>query len=180
MYSLIKHPELMKPFFLSIHFEIQSTLKSLREVFVSHAFKTASILYVHFKKGIEWNVNTRELLSYPKESLGFHYASFLVAHHLNPQPKCEDHDIFHVLTGFKTETSEEIAMQYWLYGNGKRSPFVNLAMLAGAILYFDKHKLFKESFINGKSSMPMHHLDFKQHLSSPLSLFKTTLITINS
>lgn len=170
----------MKTFFLSFYFEIQSTLNTIRELLVCHSFEITSNLYMKLKTGPSWKVNTKELLSYPEESLGFHLGCFLLQHQLEPQPRCEDHDIFHVLTSFQIDTSQEIAMQYWLWGNGKRSPFVFLAMLVGAILYMDQHCLFKDAFFNGSTSQPIHHIDFKQYLSSPISLFKSSIITINS
>lgn len=167
----------MKTFFLYIYFEIQSTLLLVREIFVLHSFEIASKLYVKFKSGVSWNVHTRQLLSYPEESLGYHLGCFLLQHKFEPQPLCEDHDIFHVLTGYKIDTAQEIAMQYWLWGNGKRSPFVLLAMLVGVALYLDKYDLFILAFLNGKNSQSIHHIDFKQYLYSPIELFQTTLKT---
>jgi ubiquinone biosynthesis protein Coq4 len=171
---------IMKTFFLSFYFEIQSTLRLTRELFVCHSFEIASNLYIKFKTGPSWQVHTKELLSYPEESLGFHLGCFLLQHQLEPQPRCEDHDIFHVLTDFQIDTAQEIAMQYWLWGNGKRSPFVLLAMLVGAVLYIDQHLVFTDAYLNGSASESIHQLDFKQYLSSPISLFKSTLVTINS
>ncbi|AGC75443.1 hypothetical protein LX97_00139 [Nonlabens dokdonensis] len=182
--TLIPHtsyliPKTMKTFFLPIYFEIQSTLKTLREVFVYHSFELASKIYVKFKTGPSWQVNTQQLLSYPTESLGYHLGCFLLQHKFEPQPRCEDHDVFHVLTDYKIDTAQEIAMQYWLWGNGKRSPFVLLAMLVGVIFYIDQYILFIEAFSSGYNSTGIHHLDFKQHLYSPISIFKSTLITSN-
>ncbi len=162
----------MKTIFLSFYFEIQSTLKYQRELFVGFGFNVSSILYIFFKKGQVWQIYTRQLLSYPSNSLGYHLGCFLLQHKFEPQPRCEDHDIFHVLTGFKVDTAQEIAMQYWLWGNGKRSPFVALAMLVGMVLYIDQYDVFKAALHNGKSAFPIHNLDFKQHLSSPISNFK--------
>jgi ubiquinone biosynthesis protein Coq4 len=169
----------MKTFFLSFYFEKQSTFKTIREVFVFHSFELASKFYLKFKAGASWNVHTRQLLSYPEESLGYHLGCFLLQHKFEPQPLCEDHDIFHVLTGYKIDTAQEIAMQYWLWGNGKRSPFVLLAMLVGAVLYIDTYDLFVDAFLNGKNSNSIYHLDFKQYLYSPISLFQNNLITTN-
>jgi ubiquinone biosynthesis protein Coq4 len=170
----------MKTFFLSIYFEIQSTFNTSREILIHHSFEIARKIYVPFKTEIPWKVHTRQLLAYPEESLGYHLGYFLLQHKFEPQPHCEDHDIFHVLTGFKIDTAQEIAMQYWLWGNGKRSPFVLLAILVGAVLYIEQHLLFTDAYLNGKASESIHQLDFKQYLSSPISLFKSTLVTINS
>ena len=95
------------------------------------------------KQGTPWNLSTRQLLDFPEDSLGFHLGCFLLQHNFEPQPKCEDHDIFHVLTGYKTDTAQEIALQFFLYGNGKRSPFLSLAMGAGYLLYPDQYATFK-------------------------------------
>ncbi|MGJ8683963.1 MAG: hypothetical protein ACSHWW_05030 [Nonlabens sp.] len=162
-----------KTIFLPINFEIQSTLQYLRELFVGFGFNVSSVLYVFFKKGNPWHIHTRQLLSYPSESLGYHLGCFLLQHKFEPQPRCEDHDVFHVLTGFKVDTAQEIAMQFWLWGNGKRSPFVALAMLVGMILYLDQYANFTTALANGKNTAPIHHIDFKQCLSSPISKFKT-------
>lgn len=163
----------MKSIFLSFYFEIQSTLKHLRELLVSLGFTISSKMYVFFKKGTSWHLQTNQLLSYPKHSLGFHLGCFLLKHKFEPQPRCEDHDVFHVLTGYKVDTAQEIAMQFWLWGNGKRSPFVALAMLVGLLLYLDCYDSFTRAYLKGQYSKAIHHIDFSQHLSSPISNFKT-------
>ncbi len=164
--------QLNRPFFLSFYFEIQSTLIYIREVFVAHSFEIASRAYVAFKKGPSWNVNTQQLLSYPISSLGYHLGCFLLKHSFEPQPRCENHDVFHVITEYKIDTAQEIAMQFWLYGNGKRSPFVLLAMFVGAMLYMDGYSAFAKAYSSGKQAVPVHAIDFMQHLASPISQFK--------
>lgn len=170
----------MKTFFLYFYFEIQSTLKCIRELLVGLGFSISSKVYVQFKTGYSWQINTRALLNYPEESLGYHLGCFLLQHKFEPQPRCEDHDVFHVLTGYKIDTAQEIAMQFWLWGNGKRSPFVALAMLVGMVLYLDKYDAFTRAYLKGQQSRKIHNIDFKQHLSSPISLFTTTTKTQSS
>ncbi|WP_405371025.1 hypothetical protein [Nonlabens sp. Asnod2-A12] len=172
-------PKIKKTFFLHLYFEIQSTLILFREVFVNFSFELASTVYIRFKTGPSWNVHTKQLLSYPTDSLGYHLGCFLIQHKLEPQPRCEDHDVFHVLTGYKIDTAQEIAMQYWLWGNGKRSPFVLLAMLVGVILYVDQYSLFIIAIEAGHKASPIHDIDFKQNLYSPISLIKPISITSN-
>jgi len=171
----MEHPH-NNPFFLLFYFEIQSTFKYVREVFVAHSFEIASKVYVAFKKGPSWHVHTHELLTYPSSSMGYHLGCFLLQHAFEPQTRCENHDVFHVITGFNVDTAQEIAMQFWLYGNGKRSPFVLLAMLVGVLLYADGYDAFAKAYKQGSRSINVHGVDFKLHLSSPLSLFKQQLI----
>ncbi len=163
--------QLIKPFFLSFYFEIQSTLKYLREIFVAHSFEVISRLYVRFKTAPAWEVTTRQLLGYPPDSLGYHLGCFLLQHRFEPQPRCENHDVFHVLTGYKIDTTQEIAMQFWLFGNGKRSPFVLLAMLVGLVLYVDGYHAFAKAYSTGKQAYKIHDIDFKKVLATPLSRF---------
>ncbi len=158
-----------KSFFLPINFEIQSTLNIVREFAVSVGFDISRKLYVQFKRGTAWNINRRQLLAYPQSSLGFHLGCFLTQHDFSPQAACEDHDVFHVLTGFNTDTAQEIAMQYWLWGNGKRSLFVLLAMLSGVMFYPDKYLLFKNSLLRGNHSSPIHSIDYQSRLNLEVS-----------
>lgn len=164
--------QLNKPIFLSIYFEIQSTLKYIREIFVIHSFDLASAMYMRFKTGPAWNVNTRTLLTYPAHSLGYHLGCFLIKHRFEPQPRCENHDVFHVITNYNIDTKQEIAMQFWLFGNGKRSLFVFLAILVGVLLYVDGYHAFAKAYTTGKNAKRIHDLDFKQLLASPLAGFK--------
>lgn len=165
----------IKSIFLSIYFEFQSTLQTVREVLIGCSFDLSSKFYVLFKTGTSWQVTTSSLLSYPNNTLGFHLGCFLLQHKFEPQPRCEDHDIFHLLTGYSIDTSSEIAMQFWLWGNGKRSFFVVLAMLAGLAFYPDKYGCFKKAFRQGEQSSPIHHIDYKQYLYSPISRFTSII-----
>lgn len=165
-----------KSIFLPSYFEIQSTLLIVRELFVGASFDLTSRLYVKVKQGTPWNLSTRQLLDFPEDSLGFHLGCFLLQHNFEPQPKCEDHDIFHVLTGYKTDTAQEIALQFFLYGNGKRSPFLSLAMGVGYLLYPDQYATFKVTKEQGRLAPPVYDLDFKALLHKPFKQLKSQFI----
>jgi ubiquinone biosynthesis protein Coq4 len=158
-----------KLFFLPVYFEIQSTFNTLREFAVGVGFDFSRKLYLLFKKGTAWDINRKQLLSYPQSSLGFHLGCFLLKHDFCPQATCEDHDVFHVLTGFNTDTAHEIAMQYWLWGNGKRSVFVLLAMLSGVLFYPDKYSFFKNSLLRGNHSKPIHAVNYQSQLKTDVN-----------
>lgn len=157
-----------KLFFLPFYFEFQSTFILLREVLVSLGFDISRRFYLLFKMGKSWDLNTTDLLKYPSYSLGFHLGCFLLKNQFTPQALCEDHDVFHVLTGFKTDTKNEIAMQYWLWGNGKRSFFVAIAMLCGIFFFPDAYSFFKKSFIKGSLCNSIHSANYQKLLSSDL------------
>ena len=168
-----------KPFFLSIYFEFQSTLIILRECFVGAVFDLTSRIYIKFKRNQPWGISRAYLLQLPTETLGFHLGCFLLKHNFEPQPRCENHDIFHVLTGYETDTAQEIALQFFLYGNGKRSPFLQLARVAGYLLYPDHYNSFKIAQQRGQQTLRLYDLHYNALLHSPLHQLKNKL-TINS
>ncbi len=129
-----------------------------------------------FKKNPSWNISIKTLIRYPKESLGFHLGCFLLQHDFSPQPKLENHDVFHVLTNTGISVPEEIAMQYYLLGNGKRSTYLCLVILLGTLLYPDKIKLFKKAYQKGRIAHPFYQLDYKKLLFQPIVTLQTTFL----
>ncbi|ALM21889.1 hypothetical protein AAT17_11905 [Nonlabens sp. MIC269] len=166
-----------KLFFLPIYFEFQSTLKTIRETLISSLFRISSQIYIAIKPASPWDISVKELLQYHYTTLGFHLGCFLLKHDFTPQPKCEDHDIFHLITGYDIDTSNEIAMQFWLYGNGKRSYYIPIALLAGILFYPDSYSLFKTALKNGRESLPVYHKNYRDLLHIPISQLKPVKTT---
>ncbi|MGB5981318.1 MAG: Coq4 family protein [Nonlabens sp.] len=158
----------MKLFFLHINFEIQSTLKTLRHSIIQIGFVIVKTIYQPWKLKNPWKLEVGSLLQYPENSLGFHTGCFLLTNNFNLQPSCEDHDIYHVLTGAGIGSLDEIAMQYWLMGNGKLSFPTIATVCAGAIIYPDKLKGFYQSLKNGAATRPIHNLNHIILLGMPL------------
>ncbi len=128
------------------------------------------------KKSDPWNIPMNELLQYPKTSLGFHLGCFLLKHHFELQPKLEDHDVFHVLTGTGISVPEEISMQYYLLGNGKRSLYLFTVLGLGTLLYPDYLKTFMKAYLRGKNALQFFHLNFKKMLLQPLEQLQNTFL----
>jgi len=93
-----------------------------------------------------------------------------------PQPKLENHDVFHVLTKTGITVPDEIAMQYYLMGNGKRSMYLYMVILVGTLLYPDKFRLFKTAYKKGARAYSFYQLDFKKLLDQPLDTLRTTFL----
>lgn len=162
-------------FFLSFFFGLQDVLYKAREQFVGLGFKLSSRLYILLKSDPVWKITASELVLYPKSSLGFHLGIFLLNNKFEPQPRCEDHDVFHVLTGFSTNVAQEIAMQYWLWGNGKRSIYSALAMFVGGVFYPDQYRVFLNSYRQGGRCKAIHNIDYQKRLFSPVTHFMPKL-----
>ena len=127
-----------------------------------------------FKKGEAWNVNTKELIAMKSDSLGFHLGCFLLKHNFEIQPKLEDHDIFHVLTNTGITVQEEIGMQYFLLGNGKKSAYLFAVIAIGTCFYPSYFKQFLKKYRRGKNSHQIYDLEFQKMLTQPLQLIQTT------
>ncbi|MEW7291098.1 Coq4 family protein [Aquimarina sp. 2304DJ70-9] len=130
-----------------------------------------------FKKDPAWDISVTTLLQeYPKNSLGFHLGCFLVQYDFSPQPKLENHDVFHVLTNTGISVPEEIAMQYYLLGNGKRSTYLLSVIFLGTLLYPDKMIFFRKAYKKGKAAYSFYQLDFKKLLHKPMLTLRTIFL----
>ncbi|MEO4005093.1 hypothetical protein [Flavobacterium sp. CAU 1735] len=137
-------------------------------------FYTLSKLpYQHFfKKNTPWNVTKEELLSYPEKTLGNDLGIFLTANHFTMEPKLEDHDVMHILTGIGTSVKEEIAMQ--CYGNGKRSAYLFMVVLIGTLFYCFELAFFHSYYKRGRKALAFHYLDYSKLLLQPTENIRKT------
>ncbi|WP_157111705.1 hypothetical protein [Nonlabens spongiae] len=153
---------------LFIYFEIQSTLNYVRHCLIQIGFHIVSTVYKPFHLRSSWKLRSSDLLDHSTDSLGFHIGCFLLKHDLELQDHAETHDAFHVLTGYNTSSLEEIGMQFWLHGNGKRSFPLYSAMAAGLLLYPDKFRYLMDCQYLGQRSRPIHHLNYLELLQEPM------------
>lgn len=115
-----------------------------------------------------WNVSIQEFLKQDENSLGFHLGCFLLKYNFQIQPQLEEHDVYHVLTNTGITVKEEIDMQFYLFGNGKRSLFVFIVMFTGLFFYPFEYKSFINAYRKGKKAHQFYHLDFLKMLHIPL------------
>jgi ubiquinone biosynthesis protein Coq4 len=126
------------------------------------------------KKNQPWNIDIPELINYPEDSLGFHLGNFLVANNFEMQPKLEDHDIIHVLTNTGVTVEEEIGMQFYLLGNGKRSLYLYMVIASGTLFYPYHFRQFLDYYQRGKKAHHFHDLQFLRMLSQPIATIRET------
>jgi ubiquinone biosynthesis protein Coq4 len=127
-----------------------------------------------FKKNEPWPITSKELIRYPTESLGFHMGCFLLKYNFEIQPKLEDHDVFHVLTNTGVSVTEEIGMQYFLLGNGKRSAYQFAVIVIGTLFYPMQWKRFNTFYRRGKSAHQFYDLPFEKMLLLPIKNIQNT------
>jgi len=126
------------------------------------------------KSEAPWDISVKQLLTYNQESLGYHLGCFLLKHHFTPEPQLEDHDVYHVLTNTGISVPEEIAMQFYLFGNGKRSLYLFTVLIIGCILFIDHRKAFKKAYLKGKKAHCFYDLNFLKLLTHNLSELQFT------
>jgi len=108
--------------------------------------------------------------------LGHQMGYFLRSNSFDLQEKLESHDVFHVLTETGTTVPEEISMQFYLLGNGKRSIYLLSVILLGTLLFPDYLKFFRSRYRLGKSALPFYQLDFYKLLNQPIERIKDTFL----
>lgn len=147
----------------------------MRDLLIEKMYELTKRPYQKFlKKGIAWNVTPKELINYKEDSLGFHLGCFLLKYNFEMQPKLEDHDVIHVLTNTGVSVVDEIAMQYFLFGNGKKSAYLFMVICIGTVFYPTKIKHFIHNYNRGKKAHQFHDLDFYKMLSIPLKTIQST------
>lgn len=128
---------------------------------------------IHGRKS---TITMDELINYPKDSLGFHLGSFLFYNSYDAEPQAEITDVHRVLINKEVSDKEEIAMHYYLFGNGDLA-FKNLfIIISGAILYPFYIKYFYARYRDGKQALRFYDLDHFRMLHLPLEKIKDTFL----
>lgn len=135
--------------------------------------ENTSSLYLKTKTDKQnWDYNANSLYNFPLGSLGKELANFLNKNQVDLIPKAESHDVFHVITGFGIESEEEVAMQFWLLGNGRLKPYTIGACIVGIILLPDFWMYYFKSFKQGMNSPSIVNWNFEEMLYADVNQIK--------
>ncbi|VXB69351.1 conserved hypothetical protein [Flavobacterium sp. 9AF] len=126
------------------------------------------------KKNKPWNISSSELMVLPEASLGYELGSFLLRYNFQIQEKLEDHDVIHVLTNTGISVVEEIGMQYYLLGNGKKSLYLFLVIITGFLFYPKQIDYYLIQYQKGKKAHRFYDLDFYKMLTIPVTNLRKT------
>lgn len=148
----------------------------MRAIILEKLYEWSLIPYQSFKKNEAWDVGIEDLLQYSKDTLGYQMGYFLLSNNFDLQEKLESHDVFHVLTGTGITVPEEVSMQFYLLGNGKRSIYLLTVIFLGTLLFPDYLRMFLSKYRRGKSALPFHQLDFYKLLNQPIDRIKDTFL----
>lgn len=132
-------------------------------------------MYIKFKRKKAWEISSKELLEYPKESFGYHLGKLLEKNEFELLPKVERHDCYHLLTGYGTKVEDEIALQYVCLGNGKKSPYLFGVLLIGTIILPEYFKYYLKSYQLGKKCNQFHHFQYQRLLHFSFQEIRETI-----
>lgn len=140
----------------------------MRKKLIIWMFNTSLGFYVKWFKRNQtpWQVTSRNLSTYPKESFGYKLGGFLTENNFELIPKVERHDAYHVLTQYGTNVEDEIALQYLCMANGKRSVYMAGVILLGSLVLPEYYKYYYNSFKIGRAANTFHSLDFERLLTA--------------
>ncbi|MCJ8154211.1 ubiquinone biosynthesis protein COQ4 [Chryseobacterium sp. SSA4.19] len=141
-------------------------MKKLRTKFIIFMYENSQKQYRKYfkKKKRQWQFNEEQLLSFKEDSLGRMLGEFYYNHGFRMIPKMENHDVYHLITDFSTNIQDEIAMQYLLFGNGKRSAYLLGVLALGTIIFPEYFKTYLKAFRKGQNMRVFHHWDFERLL----------------
>ena len=163
------------------------TLKEQLKTIMDHAIriheKTASwtakligpTVFNYGTKDKNWNLRTAELLKFPDGSLGKELGEFLQKYHVEPLAGAEYHDLHHVLFDFSISFKDEVALQFFLQGNGKRS-IASISTCIGAwFILPTQWKYLKASYERGKKCKDISILNSRTLLHQNFTQVRASL-----
>jgi ubiquinone biosynthesis protein Coq4 len=141
-------------------------MKKLRVRFIIFMYENSQKQYRKYfkKKKRQWQFNEKQLLSFTEDSLGRTLGEFYHNHGFRMIPKMENHDVYHLITDCSTNVQDEIAMQYLLFGNGKRSAYLLGVLVLGTIVFPEYFKIYLQAFRKGQNMRAFHHINFEELL----------------
>ncbi|HNF71143.1 MAG TPA: hypothetical protein PLP34_01950 [Chitinophagaceae bacterium] len=150
--------------------------QGLRERLTVYLLHRAILAHSLFHKNRKpWGLQTRDLLCYPSNSLGRALGEFLLQEQLEPIPKLERHDVFHVLLDYDTGMRDEAGLYFFLFGNGKKSLF-SIGTILFAAMMFPEHWFYMyRQYKRGQQAFPILKLKFKHFLRYEASDLKNLI-----
>ena len=126
-------------------------------------------------KDKNWNITRAQLLQYPENSLGKSLGEFLKEQKVELLAGAEYHDIHHVLFDYSISFKDEVALQFFLHGNGNKSIASISTRISAWCLLPTEWKYLKASYKRGKTCKNISSINFKAMLHQDLNQVKAEL-----
>ncbi len=149
-----------------------------RELFCYKITKVLAPIYHKLCKPSvsKWSITNKQISQYPNGSLGKAWSDFYKRNNFSIYPNYEEHDLAHVILGFKTTTIEEARMIFFMFGAGKRSAPTLVTMLFGLFIFPELTKLFYKDYKQGKKAVDFTKWDFRYLLNEDLCTIRQMIL----
>lgn len=117
-------------------------------------------------------ISMDQLINYPKDTLGFHLGSFLFNNSYEADPMAQQEDVYRLLIMKEASNKEEIAMHYYLFGNGDLRLRTLFIIATGAVFFPHCLIYFYSKYRDGKNALRFYDLDYFRMLHLPLNKIK--------
>lgn len=117
-------------------------------------------------------ISMDQLINYPKDTLGFHLGCFLFNNSYEADPVAGQEDVYRLLIMQEASNKEEIAMHYYLFGNGDLRLRTLFIMATGAVFFPHCLGHFYNKYRDGKNALRFYDLDHFRMLHLPLNKIK--------
>jgi ubiquinone biosynthesis protein Coq4 len=165
MKTTSEQPKTVIDYLMLIHLKISSWVAGM----------IGPMVFNFGSKDKNWNLSTAQLLQYPEGSLGKTLGEFLSKHHVELLIGAEYHDIHHVLFDYSISFKDEVALQFFLHGNGNKSIASTSTRIGAWCLLPTEWKYLKASYERGKKCKDISVINFKSMLHQDLTQVRASL-----
>lgn len=117
-----------------------------------------------------------QLIKYPEGSLGQQLGRYLIGTNEGQNVTAQREDIFQLLIAGKYSIKEDIAVHYYLFGNGKNSLRNLLAMAVGLVVCPQHTAYFYNRYKDGMQALRFYDVDHFGMLHLPINRIKETFL----
>lgn len=153
-------------------------MKNLRIRFLLFLYQISQKHYrkIFKRKKRKWQFTEEQLLYFQADSLGRTLGEFYKKHGFRMIPQMENHDVYHLITEYGTSMKEEIALQFLLFGNGKRSAYLLGTITLGTFILPEYFRMYYKAYRKGKAMREFHHWDYEALLWQNFSRLKDFIL----
>lgn len=123
------------------------------------------------------HITAAQLVKYPEESLGNKLGRHLLNSNCGTNVTAETEDVYQLIIGSgEVSVKEDIAVQYYLFGNGSNSLRTLTAMAVGLVFCPHHAGYFYKRYKDGKRALRFYDVDHFGMLHLPLERIKDTFL----
>ncbi len=120
-----------------------------------------------------------QLAAHPEESLGRKWFEFYEGQGFTISANYEEHDITHVILGYRTTIIEETRMYSFMFGAGKVSAPTLLTLIFGAVFLPEFMSVFYKDYQLGREAVDFSKWDFRHLLHERVDTLQEMILKKN-